>query len=336
MATEIKVWQIVDDKLEILETSMIEAGRKEEENFEKWIKTHPQILGEDIVIIGEQVKTKTGLVDFIGIDKSGNLVIIELKRDKLAREVLAQAIDYASDISSWDVDKINEVCVEYTKFSLEEYLTEKFGKINLEELTINETQRILLVGFSVDESLERMIEWLSEYGVSINFIILKYIKTKGGKELLAQTVIIPEEIEKERSRRKQFKILMSDEPGQYSEDELRELLISYLSKNRDTPRRIREILLPMCLENEIVTREMIKKELVERREAKDSTQAGKIVATISREIGLAKMDYLRQIIEYEKDPSNPQEKENYRLKKEYKNLVDSVLKELNEKERKDI
>jgi len=43
-----------------------------------------------------------------------------------------------------------------------------------------------------------MIEWLSNnYGVSINVIILKYIKTKGNEEFIARTVIIPEEIEKE-------------------------------------------------------------------------------------------------------------------------------------------
>jgi len=31
MATEIKVWQIINGKLELIETTMIEAGRKETE-----------------------------------------------------------------------------------------------------------------------------------------------------------------------------------------------------------------------------------------------------------------------------------------------------------------
>jgi len=79
MATEIKVWQIVDDKLELIGTTMIETGRKETEDLEKWIKNNPSILGQDILIIGEQVSTKSGTIDFLGIDKSGNLIIIELK-----------------------------------------------------------------------------------------------------------------------------------------------------------------------------------------------------------------------------------------------------------------
>lgn len=333
MATEIKVWQIINNKLEPIEITMVEAGRKETEDLEKWIKSNPQILGEDILIIGEQVPTKSGSMDFLGIDKSGNLVIIELKRDKLPREALTQAIDYASDASSWDVDKLSEICTKYTNQSLEDYLSEKFEEIDLEDLTINKTQRILLVGFSIEESLQRMIEWLSNnYGVSINAVILKYIKTKNGEELIARTVIIPEDIEKERIRKRQFKILMSDEPGKYNEDELRDLLINYLSEDRTTPRRIREILLPLCLKHNVVNREMIKKELLKRGEAKDDRQAGIILTTISREIGIAKRDYLRQIIQYEKDPSKPWEKENYRLVEHYKDLVKSVLDELKQKD----
>ena len=333
MATEIKVWQIINNKLEPIEITMVEAGRKETEDLEKWIKSNPQILGEDILIIGEQVPTKSGSMDFLGIDKSGNLVIIELKRDKLPREALTQAIDYASDASSWDVDKLSEICTKYTNQSLEDYLSEKFEEIDLEDLTINKTQRILLVGFSIEESLQRMIEWLSNnYGVSINAVILKYIKTKNGEELIARTVIISEDIEKERIRKRQFKILMSDEPGKYNEDELRDLLINYLSEDRTTPRRIREILLPLCLKHNVVNREMIKKELLKRGEAKDDRQAGIILTTISREIGIAKRDYLRQIIQYEKDPSKPWEKENYRLVEHYKDLVKSVLDELKQKD----
>jgi len=328
MATEIKVWQIVDDMLELIETTMIETGRKETEHLEKWIKSNPSILGQDILIIGEQVSTKSGTIDFLGIDKSGNLVIIELKRDKLPREVLSQAIDYASDVASWDVDKINEVCTKYTGGSnLEDYLNEKFEDIDLEDLLINKTQRILLIGFSLEESLQRMIEWLSNnYGVNINAVILKYIKTKNGDELIARTVIIPEEIEKERIRKRQFQVSMSDEPGNYDVEELKSLLKRYLSENRTTPRRIKEILLPLCLKHKIVTREMIKKELINRGETEDEGKAGIILTTISREIGIERRDYLRQIIRYDKP--NPWEKENYRLVEDYKDLVKDVLDEL--------
>ncbi|MCB0605823.1 MAG: DUF91 domain-containing protein, partial [Saprospiraceae bacterium] len=90
MSTEIKTWEIVNGELKQLSTTLADNGRKETEHLEKWIKTKPEILGNDILIIGEQVYTKSGPLDFLGIDNNGNLVIVELKRDKLARLVLAQ------------------------------------------------------------------------------------------------------------------------------------------------------------------------------------------------------------------------------------------------------
>lgn len=131
MATEIGVWQIIDEKLIPIDTSLAEVGDMEKD-FEKWIKKYPKVLGQDMLIIGEQTHTKSGPLDFLAIDKSGNLVVIELKRGNLPREVIAQAIDYVSDIASWDLDKINEVCLKFTGDSLEDYLNENFEDIDLE------------------------------------------------------------------------------------------------------------------------------------------------------------------------------------------------------------
>jgi RecB family endonuclease NucS len=65
----------------------------------KWIKTKPEILGKDMLIISEHVYTKSGPLDFLGINNNGNLVSVDLKREKLPRVVLAQAIDYVSDLT---------------------------------------------------------------------------------------------------------------------------------------------------------------------------------------------------------------------------------------------
>ena len=329
MATEIGVWQISNGGLEEIEISMVEAGKKEVDDLENWLKNCPMILGQDILIIGEQTQTKSGPMDFLGIDQYGNLVVIELKRGMLPRESLTQAIDYASDVASWDVDNISEECLKYTGQSLEDYLNENFEDVDLEDLIINKTQRILLVGFSVEESLQRMIEWLSSnYSVSINAIVLKYIQTKSGDELIARTMIISEETENERIIKKRFQIPMSDDPGNYGEDELKSLLRNYLLENRTTPRRIRTILLPLCLKSNVVTRDNIKKEMIKNNEAQDENKAGLILTTISRELGIKKRDYLRQIIQYERP--NPWEKDNYQLAEEYKEMVKALLDDLDQ------
>ena len=93
MATQIKTWQIVDGKLQEIETKLSDIGRTEAYDLESWIVSNPSIIEQDLTIIGRQVKTNSGPLDLLALDHAGNSVIIELKRDKLPREVLAQAID---------------------------------------------------------------------------------------------------------------------------------------------------------------------------------------------------------------------------------------------------
>src|SRR5918998_1190140 len=141
MATDIKAWEIINGQLKPLVTSLANEGRKEALDLEEWIASDPSIVRPGLRVIGRQVSTRSGPLDLLAIDRSGNLVVIELKRDRLPREALAQAVDYASDVASWSIDKIGEVCTRYTGESIEDVLSEAFPDIDLEALTINETQR---------------------------------------------------------------------------------------------------------------------------------------------------------------------------------------------------
>ena len=325
MATNIKTWEIVEGKLSPIKSTLADNNRKETEHLESWIKTKPEILGTDILIIGEQVYTKSGPLDFLAIDNNGNIVVVELKRDKLARVVLAQAIDYASDLSTWDIDKLSEICMSYTGNSLEEHIAENFEDIEIDDLTINQTQRLLLVGFSIEESLIRMIEWLSSnFDLSVNAIILNYVKTSNGTELLSRTVTIPEEIAKEKTSKKKFKIEMSDDPGEYERDKLMELLKAYFKRANYSANRMKNVLLPALLSNNQITRKELKQEFVKTGEAPDESQAGYFIALISNQLGQAKKDYLRQIIFYDY-PDNEWTKDNFRIRDGCIELVETLL-----------
>jgi hypothetical protein len=51
-----------------------------------------------------------------------------------------------------------------------------------------------------------MIEWLSSnFDMAINAIVLNYVKTSNGAELLSRTVTIPEEIAKEKSNKRNLR-----------------------------------------------------------------------------------------------------------------------------------
>lgn len=329
MGTEIKTWQIVDGKLVPIRTALKDNQRTEPYDLEPWLASNPEIIGSDIAIIGQQVMTKSGPVDILGIDRSGNTVIIEIKRDQLPRECLAQAIDYASDVAGWTVDRLSEICGPYAKRSLEEVFNEAFPDVDLESVNLNSTQRIVLVGFAIESSLERMIEWLSDtYSVNINAVVLSYVRTKSGDELLTKTSIISEELEQERTRKqKKFEIPMSDDPGVYEPQTLKQLLSNYLSVDRVTNRRIRDILLPACLKTKVLTRDRMKKEFVDFDPSYDESKVGYYLSLLSVQLGMKKNDFLRQVVAYEY-PRHPWEKDNFSIREPYRDTVKDVIEQL--------
>lgn len=64
-----------DGKLLQIKSNLIDENRKEREDLELWIKTNPEILGKDILLIGEQVHSKSGYIDFLGIDNNGKIIL---------------------------------------------------------------------------------------------------------------------------------------------------------------------------------------------------------------------------------------------------------------------
>ncbi len=330
MPTQIKTWQVTNGKLQPVDTSLSDAGRREAHDLEEWIVSNPGIISPDIVVIGRQTPTKSGPLDLLAIDRQGNTVVIELKRGSLPREVLAQAMDYASDLADWGVEKLSEICNEYTGKALDDQISESFPDIDLENIDINDVQRIFLVGFGIEDSLERMVNWLSSsFGVSINVILLKYIKTASGDELLTRTAMISEAVEPVRTeRKKKFEIPMSNEPGNYPRDVLAERLKKYLSQRLWSARRMRKVLFPVLIREGKATRAQLREEMVKAGEAENAAQAGSFMSLVSGQLGMSKNDFLRQVVGYEIDPDHPWLKETYFIRPEYQDLVKEVLESL--------
>ncbi|MCH8088199.1 MAG: DUF91 domain-containing protein, partial [Chloroflexi bacterium] len=101
MPQNIRIWKVTDCE------SLCEVSKSRldlEEKLEKWLEGDISMIGDDLLIIGRQVETEYGgFLDFLCIDNKGDLVVVELKRDRTPRDVTAQVLDYASwikDLSS--------------------------------------------------------------------------------------------------------------------------------------------------------------------------------------------------------------------------------------------
>lgn len=72
-----------------------------EKNLEDWLGANPHLLGDDILLIGRQVRTDHGIIDLLALDREGRTVVIELKRGRASREVVGQLNSYLTIVNKW-------------------------------------------------------------------------------------------------------------------------------------------------------------------------------------------------------------------------------------------
>lgn len=72
-----------------------------EKALEDRLATTPSLLGDDLLLIGRQVRTAHGVIDLLAIDGSGHLHIIELKRGRSSRKVVGQLNSYLTIARDW-------------------------------------------------------------------------------------------------------------------------------------------------------------------------------------------------------------------------------------------
>lgn len=89
------VFTVKGSKAKPATISLAEAGLTERSHLQEWVLAHPQIFGPDVIIVTfefDRWKTYTGhpekdRLDVLGMDRSGRLVVTELKRDRVPGSV---------------------------------------------------------------------------------------------------------------------------------------------------------------------------------------------------------------------------------------------------------
>jgi len=162
-----------------------------ESRLEDILDANVGIASPNWLAIGRQVRTDHGLfVDLLAIDRDANLVVIELKRDKTYRDIVAQVLDYGSWVRELKDDRIAQIFDEYQKHwhqdralvSIDEAFKKKFGIAMPDEL--NSTHELVVVAASLDPRTERVVRYLAdEYGVRINAVFFRVFRD-GDREYL--------------------------------------------------------------------------------------------------------------------------------------------------------
>ena len=187
---EIKIWAI-DGSGAVVDLSP--TGQTETEKLlEDALVSSPDLLLEDLILVGRQTQTEGGPLDLLGVDGDGRLVVFELKRGTLSRDAVAQVIDYVSSLDSMDLDVLARHISERSgrnHIDKIEDFEDWYGQIFEEgELEALKPIRMFLIGLGVDDTTERMVRFLSENtGMDISLLTFHGF-LHDGKTILAKRV----------------------------------------------------------------------------------------------------------------------------------------------------
>lgn len=169
---------------------LTEAQLPSEKLLEDMIVAAPQIISDEWMLIGRQENTGFGgRIDLLAIAPDGSLVLIEIKRDRTPREVMAQALDYACWVERLRPEDIVAI---YGRFapnrSLADDFKQRFGAA-LDEESLNQTHQIIIVAGSLDDATERIVGYLNEREIPINVLCLQ-VFSNGSEQFVSRAWLL--------------------------------------------------------------------------------------------------------------------------------------------------
>lgn len=162
--------------------------------LEQMIISSPEILSPDWMLIGRQeVTTGGGRIDLLAIAPDASLVLIEIKRDRTPRDVVAQALDYGCWVEKLGQDEIAAI---YARFapgrSFSDDFRDRFDR-DLDEGDLNQAHQLVIVAGALDAASERIVTYLNERSISINVLCFQVFEADDGLLLSRAWLLDPVE-----------------------------------------------------------------------------------------------------------------------------------------------
>lgn len=178
-----------------------------EEHLESWLENSPTVLldGAPVLWIGRQTSAASAETvlypDLLGVDVDGNVVLVELKRGRAPREVIAQLLEYASWAAKLSAQDIERIASQYwlqrdvDTVSFEDTFREHFlaGDPGQGLPEFNRSQILFVVAEQIDRRVAQVARYLREYGtLDIRCIVFDVHKAASGEVLVSVDAVVGE------------------------------------------------------------------------------------------------------------------------------------------------
>lgn len=181
--------------------TLTSAGLLERHHLQEWVLAHPEILGEDVLVVTfefDRWMTAGGTptwerLDVMALDRTGRLVIAELKRDRAPDAVIVQALNYAAMASRFNLDLLAEAYGErrdgeMTDAELLDELREWAPGLSDESLA---PPRIVLVAEDFGPVMTNTSMFLIEQGLDLRLIRVLLYRMANDTVALTAAQVLP-------------------------------------------------------------------------------------------------------------------------------------------------
>jgi hypothetical protein len=144
-------------------------------------------------ISGRRRAAAADRLDVLGLNRTGRLVVVELRRDRVPHTVTMQAINYAAMVRRFSLDTLAEVHAAHLGGSTTAeqalvQLTEWAESISDETLN---PPRIVLMAGDFGPTVTNTALFLYEAGIDIRLIRYQLYETSSGEKILAVAQLLP-------------------------------------------------------------------------------------------------------------------------------------------------
>lgn len=185
-----------------------------EAQIEGWLEDNPHVLlsPERVLYVGRQVTTDLQrAIDLLAVDSRGRLVVVELKKDRTPRDMVAQALEYAAFVRRLDYDALNTIATSYFKTRGEgwESLSEAHQRFfsgpevgpEPQDMAWNSSQIVVLVGQTIQPEIIDVSRYLRDHNIDVRVLQFAYLESSSGERLVnVQTVVGSQQLPREASR----------------------------------------------------------------------------------------------------------------------------------------
>lgn len=177
----------------VVRTGLAAEGLLERRHLQEWVIEHPQILGESVLVITSEFNRWADTdgvpardrLDVLGLDATGRLVVVELKRGTADRDVHLQAITYAALVSRFDLGTLAQAHHDFLAARGRAVGLDACRQAILDHVDgewspeLLQRPRQVIIAGDFPKQVTHTVVWLSEMNLDIDLVQVSLWKVEG-------------------------------------------------------------------------------------------------------------------------------------------------------------